>query len=104
MKKFEGKKLLFLGSNVGTLDMIRYAKENGAYTIVADYLPQERSLGKQYADDQILISTGDLERLKEYIKKEGVNGVLAGVSEFNLLNAMKLCNHFNFPFYCNFSK
>lgn len=100
MKKFEGKKLLFLGSNVGTLDMIRYAKENGAYTIVADYLPQEKSLGKQQANSHVLISTGDLDGLRKYIEKEGVDGVLAGVSEFNLLNAMKLCNHFNFPFYC----
>ena len=79
MKKFEGMKLLFLGSNVGTLDMIRYAKENGAYTIVADYLPQEKSVGKQYADRQVLLSTGDLEGLKDYIMKEGVDGVLAGV-------------------------
>lgn len=100
MRKFKGKKLLFLGSNVGTLDMLRYAKENGAYTIVADYLPQEKSLGKQYADSHVLISTGDLDGLKEYIEKEGVNGVLAGVSESNLINAMILCNHFNFPFYC----
>ena len=100
MKKFERKKLLFLGSNVGTLDMIKYAKENGTYAIVADYLPQEKSVGKQDADGQILISTGDLDGLKDYIIQEGVNGVLAGVSEFNLLNAMKLCKHFNFPFYC----
>ena len=100
MKKFEGKKLLFLGSNVGTADMIKYAKENGAYTIVADYLPVEKSFGKQLSDDNVLISTGDLDALKDYIEREGVNGVLAGVSEFNLLNAMKLCQHFRFPFYC----
>lgn len=100
MKLFEGKKLLFLGSNVGTLDMIRYAKKNGAYTIVADYLPIEKSIGKQHADSHVMLSTGDLEGLKNYIMQEGVDGVLAGVSEFNLLNAMKLCNHFNFPFYC----
>lgn len=100
MKLFEGKKLLLLGSNVGTLDMINYAKENGAYTIVADYLPVEKSFGKQASDDNVLISTGDLEGLKEYIRKEHINGVLAGVSEFNLLNAMKLCEYFGFPFYC----
>lgn len=100
MKKFEGKKLLFLGSNVGTADMIRYAKENGAFTIVADYLPVEKSFGKQLADESVLISTGDLDNLKKYIVEAGVNGVLAGVSEFNLLNAMKLCECFNFPFYC----
>ena len=100
MKKFEGKKLLFLGSNVGTADMIKYAKENGAYTIVADFLPVEKSFGKQLADSNVLISTGDLDNLKKYIETTGVNGVLAGVSEFNLLNAMKLCEHFHFPFYC----
>lgn len=100
MKKFEGKKLLFLGSNVATLDMIKYAKENGAYTIVADFLPKEKSFGKQYSDEDVLISTGDLDGLKDYIKKENINGVLAGVSEFNLLNAMKLCEYFGFPFYC----
>lgn len=43
MKKFEGKKLLLLGSNVGTEDMILYAKSNGAYTIVADNLPVSKS-------------------------------------------------------------
>ena len=100
MKKFEGKKLLFLGSNVGTIDMIKYARRNGAYTIVADYLAKEKSIGKQYADSHVLISTDNQDALKEYIIHENVNGVLAGVSEFNLLNAMKLCNHFNFPFYC----
>lgn len=100
MRKFEGKKLLFLGSNVGTADMIRYAKENGAFTIVADFLPVEKSFGKQLADSNVLISTGDLDNLKEYIETTGVNGVLAGVSEFNLLNAMRLCDYFHFPFYC----
>lgn len=101
MKKFEGKKILFLGTNVGTSDMIRYAKENGAISIVADNLPKEKSLGKQMADKDVMISTGDLEGLKDYITKEGVKGVLAGISEFNLLNAMKLCQSLSLPFYCN---
>ncbi len=101
MKRFEGKKLLLLGSNVGTLDLIRYAKANGAFTVVADNLPVEKSFGKQYSDDNVLISTGDLDQLKEYIIKKGIHGVFAGVSEFNLLNAMTLCNYFGFPFYCS---
>lgn len=100
MKKFEGKKLLLLGSNVGTLDLIRYAKEHGAITIVADYLPKNKSFGKQAADKDVMISTGDFESLKKYIQEEHVDGVFAGISEFNLLSAMKLCEHFNFPFYC----
>jgi hypothetical protein len=100
MGKFDGKRLLILGSNVGTVDIIEYAKKNGAYTIVADNRPVERSVGKQFADEAVMISTGDVEALKVYIKDNQVNGVLAGVSEFNLLNAMELCNYFGFPFYC----
>lgn len=100
MKRFEGKRLLLLGSNVGTLDIIRYAKENGACTIVADNLPVERSFGKQFADDNVLISTADLEGLERYIKENEIDGVFAGISEFNLLKAMELCHRFGFPFYC----
>lgn len=100
MGKFDGKKLLLLGSNVGTLDLIRYARANGAYTIVADNLPLERSFGKQFSDANILISTGDIERLKNYITKERIDGVFSGISEFNLLNAMQLCHDLNLSFYC----
>ena len=100
MKSFEGKKLLLLGSNVGTLDILRYARENGAYTIVADNLPIEKSFGKQFANDNVLISTADIESLKNYIREHKVDGVFAGISEFNLLKAMELCHDFGFTFYC----
>lgn len=98
--KFQNKKLLLLGSNVGTLDLLRYAKSNGAYTIVADHLPVEKSFGKQYSDDNVLISTGDINKLEDFILKNNINGVFAGVSEFNLLSAMKICKELHLPFYC----
>ena len=85
---FSCKKLLLLGSNLGTLDIIRYAKAHGAITVVADYLPVEKSLGKQFADESVLISTADIEGLKKYIKENRVDGVFAGISEFNLMKAM----------------
>ena len=100
MRKFEGKRLLLLGSNVGTLDIIEYAKKNGAYTIVADNRSVERSIGKQFADESLLISTADIDGLKSYIRENHIDGVLAGVSEFNLLKAMALCESFALPFYC----
>lgn len=99
--KFKGKKLLILGSNVGSKDIVEYAKKNGAYTIVADYYPKERSEAKNYSDADILISTGDTEGLIQYIKDNGINGVISGIHEFNLLQSMKLCEYFSFPFYCN---
>ena len=40
------KKLLMLGTSYGTLLMLDYAKSQGVYTIVTDYLEPEHSPGK----------------------------------------------------------
>lgn len=101
MKKFEGKKLLILGSNVSSEDIVSYARENGAYTIVADYLPTEKSKAKLLADEDVLISTADIDALGELIEERKVNGILAGISEFNLLKAMELSTKYQLPFYCS---
>ena len=100
MGKFNGKTLLMLGSNVGATDIISYAKANGAYTIAADYYPVERSAAKRCADLALPVSTNDLDALSRIIGEYHVDGVLAGISEFNLLNAMELSRRHNLPFYC----
>lgn len=100
MNKFDGKKFLLLGTNVGTLELLSYARENGAYTIVVDNLPIEKSIGKQFSDDNALISTGDIKKLKNYIVEEKIDGIFAGISEFNMLKAMELCQQLCLPFYC----
>ena len=97
---FAGKTLLVLGSNVGAADIVKYAKAGGAYTIVADYLPAERSAAKQLADEGLLISTADLDALGELVIERQVDGILAGISEFNILKAMTLSERFGLPFYC----
>ena len=52
MQDLKGKKLLILaGRPVGTEDIIKYAKSKGVYTIVVDYLPKEKSIGKRLADE-----------------------------------------------------
>ena len=75
MSNLKKKKLLLLGSNVGTLDIIRYAKNKGVHVIVTDNLTVEDSIGKQYADEHIFISTGDIEGLKRYIIEKEVDSV-----------------------------
>lgn len=100
MGKFDGKTLLVLGSNIGAADIVAYAKENGAHVIVADYFPLERSAAKKIADENLLISTADLKQLGNVIEESSVDGVLSGISEFNLLNAMSLSNKYKLPFYC----
>lgn len=99
--KYTGKKLLMLGSNVGSVDIVEYAKRNGAYTIVADYYSAEYSMAKKVADEHVLISTGDIEGLSKVIEQYNIDAVLAGISEFNLLNAQKLAEKYNLPFYFN---
>ena len=97
-----GKKLLILAGNpVGTSDILSYAKANGVYTIVTDYLPKEKSLGKQLADEYWDISTADIEELKKRVIENKIDGVFAGISEFNMLKAMELCQYFGFPYYCS---
>lgn len=99
--QLRGKRLLLLAGNlVGTNDIINYAKANGVYTIVTDYLPKEQSFGKLMADEYWDISTADFEKLSKEIFENHIDGVFAGVGEFNMLKAMELCNHFGFPYYC----
>lgn len=100
MGKFDGKKLLVLGSNVGAPDIVQYARKNGAYVIVADYYPPERSEAKRYADKHYLVSTSDIDGLNEIIRSESVNAVTSGISEFNILKAMELSRLNDLPFYC----
>ena len=96
-----GKKLLLLAGNpVGTEDIINYARANGVYTIVSDYLPKEESLGKQLADEYWDISTADIEELRKKCIENNVDGVFSGVSEFNMLKAMELSQLLGSHFYC----
>lgn len=98
---FSEKTLLVLGTNVGSVEIVNYAKAHGAHTIVADYLAPEKSPAKLVADEHVLLSTGNVSELSQLIKARHVDGVFAGVSEFNLLKAQELCELNGLPFYCN---
>lgn len=100
MNKFNGKTLLVLGSNVGAVDIVRYARENGARVVAADYYPPEKSSAKRAADENLLISTNDQEQLGKVVENYHVDGVISGISEFNILQAMTLSEKYNLPFYC----
>ena len=99
MLKFAKKKLLILGDSISTNDIISYAKENGAYVIVTDYTPVEKSQAKQLADEAWNISTAETDKLYDMCIENKIDGVFAGVSEFNLEKAMILCNRLGLPFY-----
>ena len=94
------KKLLMLGTSYGSLLMLDYAKKQGVYTIVTDYLEPEHSPGKLAADEYWMINTGDLDALEAKCREENVNAVVCGISEFNLEMCMALCERLGLPCYC----
>ncbi len=100
INKFADKKLLLLGSSVGTYDIVNYARSQGAYVIVTDNQPIEKSAAKQIADEAWPISTADVDTLEKLAVQHKVNGIFAGVSDFNLEKALTLCERLGFPFYC----
>ncbi len=99
MGLFDGKKLLILGTSVASVEIVKYAKEEGAYVIVTDYLPEEKSAAKQYADETAMISTLDAQALCEFAKKKQIDGVFCGVSEANLVSVNKIAKSMNLPCY-----
>ena len=98
--KFANKTLLVLGSNVMATEIVEYARHNGAYVIVADYYPVEKSAAKRVADEAINISTLDIDALYEFCKTRKIDGIFSGVSENNLLSAMTLSQRLGLRFYC----
>ncbi|MEE1198587.1 MAG: ATP-grasp domain-containing protein [Acutalibacteraceae bacterium] len=100
--KFSNKKLLVLGGKpIGSVETVEYAKANGAYTIVADYLSVDESPAKKIADEYWDISTADLESLKKKIIETGIDGIYSGVHEFNIEKMITLCEELNLPCFCN---
>ena len=85
MAKYTGKKFLVLGSNIYAPQIVDYARENGAYVIVADYYPPEKSKAKQHADETLEISTADIEALKTFCAEQKIDGIFRKVMKSILI-------------------
>jgi len=100
-KKLQGKKLLLLGTNSSSCDIVNYARSQGAYVIVTDNLAVAKSAAKQIADENWLVSTEEVDTIEKLARRNKVDGIFAGASEFNLEKALTLCERIGLPFYCN---
>ena len=94
------KKLLMLGTSKASCEMIEYAKSQGIYTIVTDYLKPEDSPAKLLADEYWMISTGDFDALEQKCKEVGVDGVCSGISTFCIPASIELCDRLGLQAYC----
>ena len=95
------RKLLVLGSNFGSVEIVQRAKERGLYTIVTDYYDPSRSNAKLYCDECWDISITETELLAKKCIENGIDAVTCGVSEFSSEMTFRLCDVLGLPKYCS---
>lgn len=93
------KKLLVLGGESSTVDVVKIAHELGYYVTVASR--SERGEAKDLADEKILCDLEDYDTLVQYIKENNVDGVMTGPSEFHTLNMIRVCKRAGLRCYVN---
>lgn len=97
----KNKKLLVLGATFSEVELIKRAHELGIYVIATDNnLDRTISVAKNYADEAWDISWSDLDTLEAKCREHGIDGVIAGWSEFRVENTIKLCERLGLPCYC----
>lgn len=94
-------KLLILGASRGTLQIIEAAKRMGVYSILVAPEGYGRSIDSLPADEVWNIDTSDVASISVRAREVGVNGVIAGVSQFNICMAMQVARNLDLPFYCD---
>lgn len=97
MNDVQGKRLLVLGGTAASYDLVVMAKSMGVYTIVAD--DRESGVAKDIADEKVIISTTDIDGLAALVKEKNIHGVFCSPSEFQIRNAMQVCEKAGLPFY-----
>lgn len=95
----KGKKLLILGSNAISCDIVKTAKELGVYTIVTDWNPIEKAPAKQIADEYWNDSLMDYDTLAPKINENGIDGIITGFTDSWLLPYQHLCELTGLPCY-----
>ena len=91
-------KLLILGSDFGTTQVVREAHKLGIYVIAADLM--ETSPTKELADESWMLSTTDIDEITRKCKEEGITAIMFGASDFNIGNAREVCKRVGLPIYC----
>ena len=96
------KKILMLGSTGrGTTELLLEARKRGLFTIITDNLTPERAPVKLIADEYWMISTDQIDLLEQKCREEGINGVINGISTFNINTTMELCRRLGLPCYAD---
>lgn len=95
----KGKKLLILGANPETANLVRVAQEMGVTTIVTDY--DSNAPAKKVADISYDINGMDVDAICEMARKEKVDGVMVGVADVLVQPYQQVCEKLGLPCYAN---
>ena len=94
-----GRKLLILGGNAISCEIVIAAKALGLYTIVTDWNKLEDSPAKQISDEYWNDSLMDYDTLLTKVKKYHIDGIITGFTDSYLLPYQKLCELAGLPCY-----
>ncbi|WP_253278943.1 ATP-grasp domain-containing protein [Psychrobacillus sp. FJAT-21963] len=89
------KKVMFLGGSTQQIAAIQYAKDQGYYTVLCDYLRDNP--GQFYSDEYHCVSTTDKEAILEVATQMNINGIVAYSSEPAAATAAYVGNKLNLP-------
>ncbi len=92
------KKLLVMGSDFGSLDLVKEAKSRGLYVITADLM--KSSPTKDASDEAWLINIRDVDEMEIKCREKGIDAVTVGVNDINITCFRELCKRLNLPMYC----
>jgi len=95
---YNGKKLLILAGAGPHTKIVETAKEMGIYTIVVDYLPASvYSPAKLIADESLMNNIFDVDKLVEYGKENGLDGIIAFCIDPAQRPAQKIAERLGLP-------
>jgi len=97
LEKLTGKKLLILGGNPETGELVKKANDLGVYTIVID--PNPKAPAKLHSKKHYEIDGFDIPNLTQVAKDEKVDGVLVGVADILVPPYLQLCEALDLPCY-----
>ena len=97
------QKLIVLGASRGTLQLIETAQDMGIYSILVGPEGHSRSLDSFGADEVWTFATTDIDGIVARAQEEDVagGGILTGISQFNIGNALTIADRLSLPFYCD---
>lgn len=89
------KKIMFLGGAIQQIPVIQYAKEQGCFTILCDYLPNNP--GRNYAHEYYCVSTTDKEAVLKVAEGTQIDGIVGYINDDATLTAAYVANKLNLP-------